>query len=63
MENDNEYKTITEWVLDPICTLKKQALFNAITTGRLRASRPVGGRTWRIYKTDLLDFLKGETNA
>jgi len=54
-----ECKTITQWVKDPRCPLKKLQLWKAIQAKRLPASRPIGSRSWLVKWSDLEDYLTG----
>ncbi len=60
--NPDETKTLSQWIKDPRVPLKKFFLWSAIKSGRLKATRPIGGKRWLVKWSDLSAFLGGSTN-
>jgi hypothetical protein len=55
-----ECKTITQWVKDPRCPLKKATLFKAIQNGNLVATMPKGCKMWLVRWLDLESYMNGK---
>jgi hypothetical protein len=58
-EQFDEIKTLSEWIGDKRCPIKKQVLYKAIKNKHLRAKKPVGSSIWLISWFDLNNYLNG----